>query len=617
MLLVAGLSPAVTVDRKETGTASDGLLESYDSLSWNRINTDFDMAVGYAERGLSLARQTGDRGMEAKFLINLGAAYSKASDFTRGREYISGALHIAESLGDKPLLGLAYSSMANTLNSCSRSKEALVYYLKALSIAEAEGDESRTAALYGNIGALLANRNQWRRASSYYRKARKLAEETCDTANLSSIYFNTGLVHRALGNSDSAFWYLSAADGMAAAAGDNYIRIFTLMGLAACYEGAGDADRSLEANTEALALAESVGYAGPINDARKSIIFNRLAMGDYALVTAQAEELLSLLDSTDYKQFYDLHYAATVAGIRLGDSEGALRHMEAMLSYIAKNNDAESWNALAGMEAGYEAERKEMRIAVLDARNRLYFTIASVCTVAAVMLAIVMVLYHRYQKLKRDRTAEEMENLKRRSQLTAAQSLLDGETMERSRISRELHDGLGGLLTMIKLNLAQVQKNAPCREEKLERAIALTDRTISEMRRMAHNLMPETIERFGLKTVLQEYCNGSDTVTFHFFGKERRFGIRTEINLYRTACELVNNALKHSGATEIHVQLIISEGKLCLTVQDNGRGVFGTPRRKYMNTVRSRAELLGSSVDICSHPERGTEVSLEMDISSL
>lgn len=144
--------------------------------------------------------------------------------------------------------------------------------------------------------------------------------------------------------------------------------------------------------------------------------------------------------------------------------------------------------------------------------------------------------------------------------------------------------------------------------------LELLDKSIVEMRRMSHNLMPEALTRFGLRPVLEEFCAVAPGVHFYFFGDERRFEADIETHFYRIACELINNAIKHSKAHQINVQLLSSTDKISLTVQDDGCGFDTSDVHEGLTTVRSRVSLLGAKLYIFSAKENGTEITVELDL---
>lgn len=239
---------------------------------------------------------------------------------------------------------------------------------------------------------------------------------------------------------------------------------------------------------------------------------------------------------------------------------------------------------------------------------------------AALTLLILTMLFFRFRVVNhRKKLAEQLVvQLEQEKQLVATQSVLDGETAERARIARDLHDGLGGMLSVVKLNLINMKGNTFLAESDVpafHNALDMLDGSILELRRVAHNLMPESLLRFGLKAALTDFCRNIEHVNLHFFGNERRMEEKFEITVYRIILELVNNALKHSGAQQINVQVIVENDRISCVVQDDGKGFnqadTDTGKTTGLNSIHSRVESLGGRMELISAPGKGTEVQIE------
>lgn len=221
---------------------------------------------------------------------------------------------------------------------------------------------------------------------------------------------------------------------------------------------------------------------------------------------------------------------------------------------------------------------------------------------------------------------QKIRELETEKQLMATQSLLKGQEEERSRIAKDLHDGLGGLLSGVKLQLGAMKGNLILSEQDgltFNRVLNNLEESIGEMRRVAHNMMPETLLKFGLPQALEDYCEGLSrqqpfSIQCDFRGLEERMEHSTELVLYRIVQELINNAVKHSGASSILVQIIRHDKEqLNLTVEDNGTG-FDT-NQEYTNSaglrnIVSRVKYLNGKIDIQSESGKGTSVYIECEI---
>jgi two-component system, NarL family, sensor kinase len=217
--------------------------------------------------------------------------------------------------------------------------------------------------------------------------------------------------------------------------------------------------------------------------------------------------------------------------------------------------------------------------------------------------------------------------LEKERALLAARSVMEGEEAERSRLAGDLHNGLGGLLSGIKINLSSMKENSVITHENVSafnHVISLLDTSISELRRIAHNLMPETLNHYGLKTALEDFCIqvspiGLPEIKLKFFGDDIRYTKELELTMYRIIQELVNNGLKHSGATQITIQVFSEPKRLYAQVMDNGKGFenamnFNAAKGKGLENIQNRITAMNGKIDIWSQPGQGTEISVEIEV---
>jgi signal transduction histidine kinase len=286
------------------------------------------------------------------------------------------------------------------------------------------------------------------------------------------------------------------------------------------------------------------------------------------------------------------------------------------------------------LEALYQSEKKEKEInqlqheklvsvLMLKKRNTIIFALF----ISIVLLIGISILFYRNIHHKRvisdqhlELQKQKIKELEREKQLVATQSLLEGETTERARISKDLHDGLGGMLSVVKLKIANMKGNMIMSEEHVATfsgAIEMLDNSISELRRVAHNLMPESLMKYGLNPALTDFCNNIEIVKYHFFGTDRRLDDKLEVAIYRIVHELVNNAIKHAEASLINVQFILEANRVSIVVQDNGKGFdlkqVDDNDSSGLKNIRSRVTSFGGKLDLFSAPGNGTEVTVEFN----
>jgi len=216
-----------------------------------------------------------------------------------------------------------------------------------------------------------------------------------------------------------------------------------------------------------------------------------------------------------------------------------------------------------------------------------------------------------------------------KEQRIRAEAVIEGQDEERQRIALELHDGLGQMLTAIKLNLASITKGDLTNgQRKIKEIKKLLNETMAETKRVSHNLMPSVLKDFGLVPTVELLCeqntNNSETqIIFQSFGVSGRLDTKIERGLYRIVQEAINNSLKYANASEINVQLLQKKRFIRLMVEDDGVG-FDVEKihtsknlkdyRQGLYNMRERANLLNGKINIDSSPNSGVTIAVEVPL---
>lgn len=215
----------------------------------------------------------------------------------------------------------------------------------------------------------------------------------------------------------------------------------------------------------------------------------------------------------------------------------------------------------------------------------------------------------------------------RNSRDAATLALLEGQETERQRLAKEIHDGIGPLMSTIRMNLDAVKSKLSDAPEKTQQQVETMDDLIqtvaADIRSISHALMPGALTDFGLVQALKGLCdkiNQSELVKieFHHRGFTERLDSNVELNLYRIAQELLNNALKYAKAKEIVVQLIKRKEEVMLTVEDDGVG-FDAHKIKNilqngigMRNIKTRIDVMGGEFTIDTQVGKGVHATAEI-----
>ncbi len=206
--------------------------------------------------------------------------------------------------------------------------------------------------------------------------------------------------------------------------------------------------------------------------------------------------------------------------------------------------------------------------------------------------------------------------------------MIKGEEKERTRMAREIHDGIMVQFSTIKMKMKSVPesyKNLDCTAylctDYYRQLVDQMEDATRDLRSTAHNLMPDMLLQGGLEDAVLYFCNSikRDTsleIEFQKHGVLPPLDKEYELSVYRIIQELLQNAIKHANASYILVQLaILSDNLLTLTIEDNGKGFDTTKDIKGMGlvSIKNRLRVMNGFIDINSREGHGTSIHIEFD----
>lgn len=288
------------------------------------------------------------------------------------------------------------------------------------------------------------------------------------------------------------------------------------------------------------------------------------------------------------------------------------------------------------LNAKFDASKRETQIKLLKTENTLAKSklvrrnlfIAFFITLLLISILTIAILTRYYKqkqtlaKAEAEINNQKIKALEHEHAIIANQATLRGEEAERTRVARDLHDGLGGLLSGVKLSLYNMQEKYVLSGEmaqSLSNSLSFIDSSVAELRRIVHNMMPEVLHLAGIKTAIETFCNGlnhtSLNIKFVFYGSDIRFLPGFELSIYRITQELINNALKHANANKIIIQFIIEPNRLFISVTDDGIGFIKNNNNQGtgFDGIKTRIAAYNGRFDINSQLNNGTEALIEIN----
>lgn len=591
----------------------------YDILSKGYVNLDLGKSLHYSKIGREVALRAKDEHMEGVFYQNIGSVYLMGSNNDSASLFLDKALVIAQRQRDETSAATVYRLYGSLHVYQNRYDSAMVYYKKSAAIFEKIKNNYELCKVYDRISGVYVHLNNDDLALIYLKKAELLAVESGNKDELANIYTNLGALYRGQGKiKEESVRPMKQALKIYQELCNKFGEIRTLSVMASTYSYFEDYEAAKSIAKQALRKTETAGLLNLAATNAAVLSAAYYYTGNYNECISTGLKVLQM-DSTNISLTKHAHIHLSLAYGRLGRIDSMEHYVNRFLTSVQTQYNESYQDALSEMEVKYETEKKNLQIAALERQRQLYIWLG--IAGAAILLVALAFAFIRYRLAvsKRKLAEEEAQRMEQEKQLVAVQATLDGEAAERTRLARDLHDGLGGMLSAVKMNLPQMKGNALLETVDMNRfqtALGMLDDSIRELRRVAHHMMPESLLRYGLKVSLADFCAAIPAADFHYFGDEARLPNKLEIMIYRCIHELVNNALKYAEAEHINVQLVQEPDRVSFTVQDDGKGFdqHSISEGMGLRNIRQRLEAFQGELNIYS-TKNGTEIHIELKLT--
>lgn len=570
--------------------------------------TDSDKARLWAEREAAEAQRLHREVDYAHALSVLGMLAKDQGKFEQAINYQLTALKIHEQ-------HQSYEGMLNVNNDIGvlykRMKmldKALPFYQRVVELCQQwlkdqtftpkrhENFEVSLAYALNNVGTIYLDQRQLAKAKPYFQDAiargKKLRINDIGAVG----YANLASLETTQGNLPAALNDFQQSLALDRAEGNEFGQAETLSSMGELYTKMHRDDQAEQTLLTALALATRLKAQPTLQQVHRELSRLYQRTSRYALATQHYSQLVELNDSI-YNQ--DVTQKVTE------------------------------------LQTKYETERKEAQNQVQAAQLRTQQQIirrrntqlAAGLAVALLLAGLAYLLYNR-RSLRR-----EVEFAQERQQLThlRAAAVLEAEEGERRRIGFDLHDGVGQLLTVAKLNLhalsEELNLSTVGQQALLDNALDVVNESFREVRSISHNLMPNALIKRGLVQAVRDFLDkispdGRIKVNLEVVGLDRggRLPVTVENVLFRVVQEMVQNILKHANATEVTLQMVRHADELTVLVEDNGvgfdPGMLGPDAGIGLKNIESRMAFLGGRVEVDSQPGHGTTITLEVPLAA-
>jgi len=536
----------------------EGLSEAYNNIGIVLMyQGNYPQAIKNLLETVKIDEKLGNEKNQAKGFNNIGLLYGDLEEFDKAVEYYRKSLEIRRRLNDKKGLYSCLNNLGITYKNQKKYNKALDCYYEAVEIGKKLGYQKGVALTHSNIGLALAGKGDYEKALEYHKRALHDELMMHDSTRIASDYINIADVQRKMGNPGSA----------------------------------------LENLLKGIRIMEEAKYMKDLLDGYRILVETYTDLGEY-------------------KKALEFHLIYSNLNDSIFNLEKSIQIADIETRYETEKKEKE----ILILKEKTARQEKEKALAELTLANRkrwIYGLILSIFTLGFLAMYIL-------QRSKRIEKARGDAAIIREREL-GLKAVIDGQEEERKRIAKDLHDGIGQQLSGLKMAWQALRnklaKQIPEEIVGFNKLTRILDETAGDVRTISHQMMPRVLNEMGLVPALEDMLqkcleSGKIQYSFEHFGLEVRFRENVEISLYRITQELVNNIIKHSGATQVSIQLFRNKQKLVLIIEDNGVG-FDVREKSdgigLMN-IKSRLNTIDGEVNYEPSPGSGTVATILIPI---
>jgi signal transduction histidine kinase len=619
---------------------ADGVnLDSLISVCKSMIYSNPDSAIVMSRYLLELAAKEESREYEIQTINLQGIINDVRSQYDSALYYYNSALNLAIATENFEQTGNIYNNIGLTHWHVGSYKEALDNFFKALGYNEQAGNIEKRAGIINNIGIIYGALGNNEKAVEFYFKAYDDYQAFDDSLGMGATLTNLGYIYLNNQKLDSAEYYLDESIKIKKATRDNYGLCISLEGRARILVERSDYDSAKVYLDDVMNLATQINYQYGV--ARVNLGYARLYLSaqqpqialDYAHMALNIAKSIG-----NNKLEYQIHSNLSDIYKQMQEYESAFKHQSIFNQMKDESLDRERLHQIYHLELKHaeeknmremqqlihekeiqslEIDRKEMQIKIKN------IIIISILSILLLLLTGGVLIYHNLRFRQRDRLQKTIISLTEKKSRDA----LEAEIRERKRIGQELHDGLGQMLSVARLNISAIQQKgtlSPGRQnEMLSSAITSVDAAFNELRTISHNLAPSVLSEKGLILAVKELVDQINRssqirVDLEIVGMNGSIDSLLENTIYRAIQELLNNAINHAKASDVFLQILKNESEITVMVEDNGKG-FELNKTFIsegggLSNIRSRVENLDGELFVDTMENRGTIITIVIPV---
>ncbi|MES2587660.1 MAG: sensor histidine kinase [Bacteroidota bacterium] len=510
----------------------------------------------------------------------LGAEYFYKGDFPQAQKSFFKALRYAEKTKNQYSIASGCNNIASVYNEIQQQKKGIPYILKAIKIQKELEEYYALSNAYNTLGVSYYQMLDFPNAIKNYEKSVYYMLKSPDSLYVGTAYQNLGLVNYENKNPQDGIKNLKKSLYYHKKIADSASLFSSLVSLVDIYSNLDQLDSAQ------LYLSKS----DAIYPKLKSI----LALNDY-------------------------YYSKYIFHKKKKDYKLALENHVLYLNYNDSLINESSKEEIYSIQDKYKAEKADFK---LQAQKKILAREKKIKRILYVLFGLILIVLILFILWLRGKQKQRIKFILLEQKKVGFEKMLEGEEKERTRIAKELHDGVVQDLTVLKMNLNEFKEDESDElNQRLTHFISNLDKTAQEVRNISYQMMPVTLKELGLISAIEDLFHRSLTVQkisydFEHFGFENRLSEKIEVSLYRICQELVNNVVKHSKANAITVVLKKTDDFVTLIFEDNGTGFNENTIKKGigLSSLNSRIDLIHGEINFDSTSNSGTTVFIRIPL---
>ena len=593
---------------------------------------NIDSSNFYIQKAMDLSQSFDDKLREAHYYRYYAILLKNQGYVNSAMNYYYKSLELYIEIDDSLGVAKSYNSIGLYYYQYAKYDSAIVYFIKSIRKYESINLTSGLVFPYINISKSYSHLKEYHKTEIFLNKALVLSKESQNTQMIALALTDLGLNSIITKDYDKAIEYIDLSHEQFVKVNDSLGIGYIYNSKGNIYDGKGMYALAHENYQKAFEIFQSINDKFGENSALKNLALIQERYGNYdkalqlydTILKAERENNWINDMSQTYYNIYQTHVLAK-------NYEQAFKYQTHYYELKDSIFSSEKVKIIADLELSYQKEKDQAEILELNntnlqkdldlknKKNQINLGLA------AGLIAIIIFFFYRSRVRKNKIIAQQkIKQLEEEKKLLAAKSLVEGQEEERKRIAKELHDGLGVLLSATKLHFTNIIDPGPENKEIIKKAEKLLEQASGDVRKISHNMMPGLLTKYGLLETLKDLFESlADSpglnARFQLLGEYTRQVENTEIMIYRIVQEMVNNTIKHAEAKNISLIINFLPEQINIQYSDDGKGF--DPLEKLgsksigLNSIQSRVNFLSGEVFIDSKAGAGTIYNIQVPLT--